>query len=56
MIDPLPLARSDGSPEASAFLLARNLLRALLVVMPMSKQRPLTEYLPVFHHSTYRLA
>ena len=52
MIEPLPLARSEASPEASAFLLATNLLRALLVVMPMSKQRPFTEYLPVLHHST----
>jgi len=52
MIDPLPLARSEASPEARASLPATNRLRALLVVMPMSKQRPLTAYLPVCHHAT----
>jgi hypothetical protein len=52
MIDPLPLACSEASPEARASWPATHLLRALLVVMSMSKQRPLTEYLPVFYHST----
>jgi hypothetical protein len=52
MIDPLPLAHSEASPEARASSPATNRRRALLVVMPMSKQRPLTEYLPVCHHST----
>jgi len=46
MIEPLPLARSDGSPDvlASPDLLKRP--RALRVVMPMSKHSPLTEYSP----------
>ena len=33
MIDPLPLARSEASPEARASLLATNRLRALLVAV-----------------------
>ena len=44
MIEPLPLARSDRSPEVSAFFLVTKLLNAPLVVMPMSKHRPFTEY------------
>ena len=50
MIEPLPLAPSERSPETSAFFLETKLASALLVVIPMSKQRPFTEYLPVFHH------
>ena len=46
MIDPLPLARSDRSPELLASPLFSNRPRAIRVVMPMSKQRPLTEYSP----------
>ena len=53
MIEPLPLARSEVSPEARASWSSRYLLRALRVVIPISKQRPFTEYLPVVHHSTY---
>jgi hypothetical protein len=37
MMEPLPLARSEASPEARASWPATNLLSALLVVMPMSK-------------------
>ena len=46
MIEPLPLARSEGSPEVLASPVFTKRLRALRVVMPMSKQRPLTEYSP----------
>jgi hypothetical protein len=52
MIEPLPLALSERSPEARASLPATNWPKALRVVMPMSKQRPFTEYLPDFHHWT----
>src|SRR5437899_3824322 len=38
MIEPLPLALSEVSPEVSALLWARKLLRAFRVVMPISKQ------------------
>lgn len=50
MIEPLPLAPSERSPDASAFLLATKFASAFLVVIPISKHRPFTEYLPVFHH------
>ena len=47
MIEPLPLALSERLLDVSAFFLATKLPNALLVVMPMSKQRPFTEYLSV---------
>jgi hypothetical protein len=51
MIEPLPLACSEGSPEVLALPVFRNRLRALLVVMPMSKHRSLTEYSPFCHQA-----
>ena len=56
MIEPLPLACGDGSPDVLASPVFRNRLNAMRVVEPMSKQRPLTEYLPSHHHATYRRA
>ena len=47
MIEPLPLARPEGSPEVLASPVRSNRLKACCVVMPMSKHVPLTEYLPV---------
>jgi hypothetical protein len=52
MIEPLPLARGDGSPELLASRVSRNLASAFRVVMAMSKQPSLTEYLPFRHHWT----
>lgn len=52
MIEPLPLASSDRSPEVHGSLLARYLSSAPRVAVPMSQHRPFTEYLPVFHHWT----
>ncbi len=51
MIEPLPLAWGDGSPEVLASPVFPNRLNALRVVEPMSKQRPLTEYLPSRHQA-----
>jgi hypothetical protein len=48
MIDLLPLAFSARMPDAKASLLIVNEAKALLVAMPMSKQRPFTEYFPDF--------
>src|SRR5688572_26561698 len=56
MMEPLPLARSAESPDVAALCVCTNRDSAARVVMPMSKHRPLTEYLPVVHHSTYLLA
>jgi hypothetical protein len=52
MIDPFPLARSEGSPDVLASPVFRNRARALRVVMPILKHRPLTEYSPHRHQAT----
>ena len=56
MIEPLPLACSEGSPEVLASPVLEKRLRALRHVMPMSKQRPLTEYQPFSYQARYRRA
>jgi hypothetical protein len=43
MIEPLPLARSERSPEFRASPVLQKRLSALRVVIPISKQCPLTE-------------
>jgi len=55
MIDPLPLARSDESPERRTSPQSRKRTRSLRVVIPMSKHVLLTEYSPWRHQVTYRL-
>lgn len=55
MIEPFPLARSDESPERRASPQSKKRTRALRVVIPMSKQVPLTEYSPWRHQAMYRL-
>jgi hypothetical protein len=52
MIDPLPLAAWEGSPDVRVSPDFSNRRRAAIVVMPMSKQRPFTEYAPVRHQLT----
>jgi hypothetical protein len=52
MMEPLPLADSERLPELVASLLSMKLCKARLVVMPTSKQRPLTEYVPRSIHRT----
>ena len=51
MIEPLPLACGESSPEVRASRVAANLRSDAAVVTPMSKARPVTEYVPVFHHA-----
>jgi hypothetical protein len=43
MIEPLPLARPERSPERRASPLAWNRCKATTVVTPMSNTRSLTE-------------
>ena len=52
MIEPLPLACGESSPDIRTSRVAANLRSAAAVVTPMSKARPFTEYAPVFHHAT----
>jgi hypothetical protein len=51
MIDPLPAERRSRAPDDRASPLEANCESADAVALPMSKQRPLTEYLPVRRQS-----
>jgi hypothetical protein len=55
MIEPLPLAPSKELPDRLASSVFGNRVRALRVVMPMEKQRPLTEYSPFRQQTTLGL-
>jgi len=50
MIEPLPLAVGDSSPDWRASAYAANFRNEAAVVTPISKALPFTPYSPVLDH------
>ncbi len=56
MIEPLPALCSSSGPDVDASPVLAYVSSACRVALPMSKQRPFTEYSPVRYHDRYRSA